>query len=492
MREILPSVGIDIGTSTTQVIFSKLEIDNTSGFGAIPKIEIVSKEIIYESPVYTTPLRNEWEIDAEQVKKILFHEYEQAGIKPEELATGAVIITGESVKKKNAGCTAKQLSEIAGDFVVVTAGPDLESVLAGCGSGAAKLSEICGGLVANLDIGGGTTNICIFENGKVIDTACLDIGGRLIRIEDETIQYMSESIVKISTDIKSSLVVGAQIDKTDLKPLLQRMIQLLEEEMGFRQKTDLLSAVYTNHGLKKNYKLSHIVLSGGVAACVQALNNSADGKIEDEFLYDDIGVLLAEELKNSLLYEEMDQKSQEKLLPQKETLRATVIGAGNYAVHISGSTITCCDGNFPYKNVSGVRISLTCKEEIGNIKGEIREQLRLLFEQDKELPLFAISFAGIPRPGFYEIEDMAEEFCKVCKQYNLGNQEKPVILIMEEDHGKSLGQALRRKLKHDCNIEGSILSIDCVKCKSGDYVDIGKPVSRGTVIPIVVKTLIFE
>ena len=118
--------------------------------------------------------------------------------------------------------------------------------------------------------------------------------------------------------------------------------------------------------------------------------------------------------------------------------------------------------------------------------------LRLLFEQDKELPLFAISFAGIPRPGFYEIEDMAEEFCKVCKQYNLGNQEKPVILIMEEDHGKSLGQALRRKLKHDCNIEGSILSIDCVKCKSGDYVDIGKPVSRGTVIPIVVKTLIFE
>ncbi len=105
--------------------------------------------------------------------------------------------------------------------------------------------------MANLDIGGGTTNICIFENGKVIDTACLDIGGRLIRIEDETIQYMSESIVKISTDIKSSLVVGAQIDKTDLKPLLQRMIQLLEEEMGFRQKTDLLSAVYTNHGLKK-------------------------------------------------------------------------------------------------------------------------------------------------------------------------------------------------------------------------------------------------
>ena len=147
---------------------------------------------------------------------------------------------------------------------------------------------------------------------------------------------------------------------------------------------------------------------------------------------------------------------------------------------------------FIYKNVSAVRISLTCKEEIGNIKGEIREQLRLLFEQDKELPLFAISFAGIPRPGFYEIEDMAEEFCKVCKQYNLGNQEKPVILIMEEDHGKSLGQALRRKLKHDCNIEGSILSIDCVKCKSGDYVDIGKPVSRGTVIPIVVKTLIFE
>ena len=365
MREILPSVGIDIGTSTTQVIFSRIEIDNISGFGAIPKIEIVSKEIIYESPVYKTPLRNEWEIDAEQVKKILLHEYEQARMKPEELATGAVIITGESVKKKNAGSTAKQLSEIAGDFVVVTAGPDLESVLAGFGSGAAKLSEICGGLVANLDIGGGTTNICIFENGKAIDTACLDIGGRLIRIENETIQYMSESVIKISTAVNSPLIAGVQIAETDLKPLLRKMVQLLEEEMGFHQKTDLLSAVYTNHGLKKNYKLSHIVLSGGVAACIQTLNNSTDGKIEDAFLYDDIGVLLAKELKNSLLYEETDQKSQEKLLPQKETLRATVIGAGNYAVHISGSTISCYDGNFPYKNVSVARITLTCKEEIG-------------------------------------------------------------------------------------------------------------------------------
>lgn len=492
MREILPSVGIDIGTSTTQVIFSRIEIDNISGFGAIPKIEIVSKEIIYESPVYTTPLRNEWEIDAEQVKKILFHEYEQAGIKPEELATGAVIITGESVKKKNARCTAKKISEIAGDFVVVTAGPDLESVLAGYGSGAAKLSEICGGVVANLDIGGGTTNLCIFENGKVIDTACLDIGGRLIRIENERIQYISESVVKISKSINSPLVAGVQIAETDLKPLLRRMVQLLEEELGFRQKTNLLPAVYTNHGLKKNYQLSHIVLSGGVAACVQELNNSIDGKVEDAFLYDDIGILLAKELKNSLLYEEMDQKSQGKLLPQKETLRATVIGAGNYAIHISGSTISCYDGNFPYKNVAVVHISLTCKEEIRNIKGEIREQLWLLFEQEKELPLFAISFAGIPRPKFYEVEDMAEEFCKVCEKYNLGSRENPVILIMEEDHGKSLGQALRRKLKHNCNIEGSILSIDCVKCKSGDYVDIGKPVSGGTVIPIVVKTLIFE
>ena len=158
MQESILSAGIDIGTSTTQLIFSRLVIENVSGFGMIPKIEIVKKEVVYRSNIYDTPLISNEEIDGEAVRRILENEYKIAGVKTSDLSTGAVIITGETSRKRNAREVVNALSELAGDFVVATAGPDLESVLAGRGSGAAALSEKTGSLVANIDIGGGTSN----------------------------------------------------------------------------------------------------------------------------------------------------------------------------------------------------------------------------------------------------------------------------------------------------------------------------------------------
>lgn len=181
-EEIL-SAGIDIGTSTTQLVFSRMLLQNTGGFGRIPQIKVISKDVFYRSKVYFTPLLSRDEIDGEKVHDIIDGEYKKAGIKASDLSTGAVIITGESSRKKNAEDVVKAISGIAGDFVVATAGADLESVLAGKGSGAAQLSKDTGSIVANLDIGGGTSNICFFENGHMLDTACLDIGGRLVQIQ---------------------------------------------------------------------------------------------------------------------------------------------------------------------------------------------------------------------------------------------------------------------------------------------------------------------
>lgn len=163
-EEIL-SAGIDIGTSTTQLVFSKMLLQNTGGFGKIPQIKVISKEVIYRSQVYFTPLLSRDEIDGKWVDRIIKKEYRKAGIKPADLSTGAVIITGETSRKKNAEDVVEAIADVAGDFVMATAGADLESVLAGKGAGAAELSRKTGKIVANLDIGGGTTNICLFENG---------------------------------------------------------------------------------------------------------------------------------------------------------------------------------------------------------------------------------------------------------------------------------------------------------------------------------------
>ena len=206
-EEIL-SAGIDIGTSTTQLVFSRMILQNTGGFGRIPQIKVVSKEVIYESEIYFTPLSSREEIDGERVHEIIKKEYEKAGVCPADLATGAVIITGETSRKRNAESVVRAIADVAGEFVVATAGADLESVLAGKGAGAADLSRKTGKRVVNLDIGGGTTNICVFEDGNMVDTACLDIGGRLIRVKDGRVIYMAPKLQWLCGRLEIDLAEG--------------------------------------------------------------------------------------------------------------------------------------------------------------------------------------------------------------------------------------------------------------------------------------------
>ena len=198
MKEQILSVGIDIGTSTTQLIFSRLTIVNLASSYTVPRISIVDKEVIYRSSIYFTPLKSQTEIDAEKVREIIRKEYEKAGMKPENLKTGAVIITGETARKQNANSVLETLSDMAGDFVVATAGPDLESVLSGRGAGADRISEEKREVVVNIDIGGGTSNLAFFQKGAVRGTSCLDIGGRLIKVENGVITYVFPTIKELA------------------------------------------------------------------------------------------------------------------------------------------------------------------------------------------------------------------------------------------------------------------------------------------------------
>ena len=177
MKETILSVGIDIGTSTTQLIFSKLTIENEASSYVVPRINIVDKEVTYRSKIYFTPLLSQTEIDAEKVKKIIEAEYKAAGMKPEDLQTGAVIITGETARKHNANTVLASLSSMAGDFVVATAGPDLESVLSAKGAGADAFSEEHRQAVANIDIGGGTTDIAVISLGDTVISHSLKLAG---------------------------------------------------------------------------------------------------------------------------------------------------------------------------------------------------------------------------------------------------------------------------------------------------------------------------
>ena len=193
----LISAGIDIGTSTTKMIISRLMMQNTAGQTHVPRIEIVDKEVLYQSPIFRTPLLDDVTIDVKKVEQIVFEQYQLAQITPQHIQTGVVLITGETATKINAKEFIHFLADAAGEFLVATAGPDLESILAARGSGAVSYSKKTGKIVANIDIGGGTTNIAVLKHGEVIGTVTLHLGGRLLEYEDNHLIQIAPSIARL-------------------------------------------------------------------------------------------------------------------------------------------------------------------------------------------------------------------------------------------------------------------------------------------------------
>ena len=229
MGEKLHSVGIDVGTSTTQLIVSRLTVENRANAYAVPDFTIADREILYRSPIHFTPLRSATELDAEGIRQIVAEEYRQAGIRPEAVSTGAIIITGETARKENARAVLDSLKEFAGEFVVATAGPDLESVLAAKGAGAERFSAQTGRTVLHMDIGGGTSNLALAEGGRITQTGCLNVGGRLIKIDRGAVQYVSPVLQGLC-----SLTPGQPVTEADLAPVIELLVQTLETAAGLR------------------------------------------------------------------------------------------------------------------------------------------------------------------------------------------------------------------------------------------------------------------
>ncbi|ABR46487.1 Ethanolamine utilisation EutA [Alkaliphilus metalliredigens QYMF] len=476
MTEEVFSVGIDIGTSTTQLVFSKLTIENTASMMAIPKIQIIDKEVVYRSDIHFTPLLSDTRIDGDAIRRIIELEYKKANISFEKIDTGAVIITGETARKENANEILSTLSGLAGDFVVATAGPDLESIIAGKGAGAGKFSKEKGCTVANLDVGGGTTNIAIFKNGEVIDTACLDIGGRLIKFANDQLKvsYASGKIKVLAKEIGIDVEVGNKLSVEEVERISRRMGEVLAESIGLIPETTLLQKMLTGTSLKRQGEIDCISFSGGVADCI------FNKEIAPPFKYGDIGIVLGKSIASSPWLETA------KVIQASETIGATVVGAGTHTTEISGSTITIEASILPMKNIPILRLNQEDEELVyDQLSHRIAEKLDW-FRLENGQQLVALAMRGLKNPSFKEIQGLAKAIIKGME--NKLGEKQPLIIVVEQDMGKILGQGIHAHLagKRD------VICIDSIKVDNGDYIDIGKPLANGKVVPVIVKTLVFN
>ena len=466
MSDAILSVGVDLGTSTTQMIVSRLKMENTAAPFTIPRMEITDREILYKSPVHFTPLLSADTLDAQGIEAIVAEEYRRAGIRPQQVETGAVIITGETARKENAKQVLEALSDFAGDFVVATAGPALESVLAARGAGADQYARERRAYVLHMDIGGGTSNLALYgPEGKLLDTGCLNVGGRLMKFDmDGTVTYLSPVLAGICP-----LEVGDRAAPEELKPVLDQMIRALEEAAGLEPPTDCLTHFITDKTVQLPQEKVILSFSGGVADLI--------GEEKGDWLrYGDLGVLLGRAIARSKLCHGPHTLG-------RETIRATVVGAGSYATELSGSTVAYTGVEFPLQNLPV--LTLTAKEEAAPpeiLARTIGDKLAM-YPQDSPV---ALALTGQSSPPYEEIRRLAEGIAKGLEPvYRMGH---PLVVLLEQDMGKALGQALASYLPQP----RKLVCLDGLHAPEGSYLDIAAPVGHGTALPVVIKTLAFQ
>lgn len=471
------SVGIDVGTSTTQVVFSKLQMDNAGGYFSVPRVAIVDKEVVYKSEVYMTPLKTDVLIDTDALRDIVAAEFRKAGYRPEDTDSGAVIITGESARKENSDAVLKSLSDFAGDFVVSAAGPDMESLIAGKGSGAWQYSMDHHCRVANLDIGGGTTNVVLFEDGETLARGCLDIGGRLICMNPQgIITKVSPAAAVMAQAAGVSVSVGDRCDELKLTAVTRQMAAALNAYLGVGTKDidAILRQIKTqgSSDFPVPEKVQAVFFSGGVADLIY--HESAD-----TWAYGDIGVLLGRAIRESRLFTDFQK------MEPGETIRATVVGAGTYTTTISGSTITYSDDIFPLKNIPVIKLDEELQEACfaGETEPVIRRIQWVLGQNDEEH--FILAMPGKRNPGYTEMKRAAASIRQIMDRVQPPGE--PILLVIESDIAKAMGQMIRQQP----DLKRQVVAIDSIHVEDGEYVDMGKPMMNGMVIPVVVKTLIF-
>lgn len=368
------------------------------------------------------------------------------------------------------------MSGFAGDFVVSTAGPDLESVIAGQGSGAQRFSEENSTVVVNLDIGGGTTNIVLFDCGEVKARGCLDIGGRQVTLDSEgKIAYISPSARRIAETYRLPLKLGETARRELLDALCDRMNELLEQLLGVDVPCQLLEEIQTagaaDFVIPADVSIRYLCFSGGVADCIYKPGT-------EPFAYGDIGVLLGDAIRRGRLFHSFH------IMEAAETIRATVIGAGSYTTTISGSTISYADGMFPLKNVPVLRLNE--EEEAACWMGDVsllHSKARWFLSQN-DAERMALALKGRADPGYAELKQLAETLTEAMD--SLLAEGAPFLLIAQQDIAKALGQLMSRLLGK----RRPVIAIDGIHVDQNNFVDLGNPIMNGLVVPVIVKTLI--
>ncbi len=469
----LTTVGIDIGSSTSHLLFAKIRLQRRSQ-ALSSRFIVTSRQIVWRSPILLTPFQATGAIDAYQLGEFIRHAYEQAGLAPSGVDTGAVILTGEAIKKKNARAIDELFAQQAGKFVCATAGHKLECTLAAHGSGAVRISKERKQCLLHVDMGGGTTKLALIDQGKIAGVAAFAVGGRLLAQDASGVWTRVDDSARL---VAGDLGIGtdpASLASLEARQQIARRLGEIAVDYIVDGPLDRLGAsLLLTDPLPRTAAPAAVSFSGGVSEYLF-------GREDRE--YGDIAKLLADELRHQLA-----RRLTVPVIDPGQGIRATVIGASQYTVQVSGKTIYLPDpGMLPVYGVPVVRVGLDLPRNIDPtvVSRAIATALKRMDLTPESRMAIAFTWKGNP-----EHTRIAAAGKGIVQALNLnGHRDELLLLMIDGDVGKTFGHLLQEEL----GFSGKLISIDGVQLHDLDFVDVGELYEPPGVVPVVIKSLLFS
>ena len=471
----LMTVGIDIGSSGTQVIFSRVHLRRLAE-DLTSRYYVVSRETLFQSPVALTPYQSEERIDDAKLGDIIDDAYVAAGLSPDRIDTGVVILTGEALRRDNAQGIAKILSEQGGEFVTATAGHHMEAMLAAYGSGAARVSSDENKRILNIDIGGGTTKLGLVDNGKVIATAAVHIGGRLLVVENGKIVRLDPAGKHHAKRAGFSFAREGTATAAELQKVADGMADALVAAVTALPLPHDIAHLYLTDPIGELGRIDGVMFSGGVGEYIY------EREARD---FGDLGAELGRAIRARIAHGALPWP----VLPAGECIRATALGASEYSVQLSGntSTISAPGQLLPRRNLQVVQPPFVPAESIDaeQLAQAIKSHITAfdLDDTDRDIAL-ALRWTGLPTyPRLAAFADgikrgLADRIARKL----------PLYIMLDGDVAQTLGHILRDEL----NVDSELLVIDGVVLWDFDYIDLGRIRMPSYTVPVTIKSLVFN
>ncbi len=474
----LTTVGIDIGSSTSHLMFARVHLQRL-GTALSSRFVVVNRKIIWQSPILLTPYLPDYTIDTDELAGFIGGCYPYAGVEPADIDSGAVVLTGEAIKRHNARAIADLFSEEAGRFVCASAGHHMECQLAAHGSGAVALSRGHNATLLNVDIGGGTTKFALIEKGRIVATAAIAVGGRLI-VEDPKLGLtrIEGPVQEVAQSLGIALALGAPLKPEDRARIVTRMARTIMGMIDLRAPSDLARRLLVTDPWPAhlaNKGIDALTFSGGVAEYLYKRETRRFG---------DLGFDLAHEIAHALAR----RRDLPPVWDPGQGIRATVIGAAQFSVQTSGNTIAISKpDDLPLHNLPVMACDFALGDAIDPeaVAATVRQAVSLADIEDGAGPV-ALAFPWRGDPSHARLHALASGVCAALPKTLAAGL--PLALMIDGDIGMSLGRIIRTETAPGANV----IAVDGVQLKQFDYVDIGRVIEVTNVVPIIIKSLLFK